>query len=302
MWHKLAAWLKSYYRRRYQTPVKQHMTPSTPLASAVKDIACAQKTTFATTQAVWRFLNHDLIAFSQLNQLLITLAQQGIASRPHCCALVVHDWSRLQFFSHRGKRHRLQMTHATDVGYERQSRLRVDAASGLPVVPLAQTLTDNLTRHSTFSDDTGEKQTHLDALTADIFRIEALDVGKTRVHLIDREGDSIAHMRELDSRSLRWLIRGKEGHRVEYQGRSRKLGEVADELAFTKVKQVDYKGKKAHLSLSETAVNITRAAKPKRIDNETGRRVKVVPGNALTVKLVVARRDDDAGQMLCRWT
>ncbi|MDC9605846.1 hypothetical protein [Xenorhabdus griffiniae] len=167
---------------------------------------------------------------------------------------------------------------------------------------MAQTLTDNLTRHSTFSDDTGEKQTHLDALTADILRIEALDVGKTRVHLIDREGDSITHMRELDSRGLRRLIRGKEGHRVEYQGRSRKLGEVADELAFTKVKQVDYKGKKAHLSLSETAVNITRVAKPKRIDNETGRRVKAVPGNALTVRLVVARRDDDAGQMLCRWT
>ncbi|WP_338803146.1 hypothetical protein WDV76_12440 [Xenorhabdus griffiniae] len=104
------------------------MTPSTPLASAVKDIACAQKTTFATTQTVWRFLNNDPIAFSQLNQPLITLARQGITSRPHSCALVVHDWSRLQFFSHRGKRHRLQMTHATDVGYERQSRLRVDTA------------------------------------------------------------------------------------------------------------------------------------------------------------------------------
>ncbi|WP_338804103.1 hypothetical protein WDV76_20780 [Xenorhabdus griffiniae] len=55
------------------------MTPSTPLACAVKDIACAQKTTFATTQAVWRFLNNDPIAFSQLNQPLITFARRGIA-------------------------------------------------------------------------------------------------------------------------------------------------------------------------------------------------------------------------------
>ncbi|NLS43843.1 hypothetical protein EXD76_06885, partial [BEV proteobacterium] len=42
--------------RRYQHLVKQHITPAAPLASALKDLACAQKTTFATTQAVWRFL------------------------------------------------------------------------------------------------------------------------------------------------------------------------------------------------------------------------------------------------------
>ncbi|WP_166308923.1 hypothetical protein [Photorhabdus cinerea] len=38
------------------------MTPSDPLACAIKDVASAQKTTFATTQAVWRFLNNDRIA------------------------------------------------------------------------------------------------------------------------------------------------------------------------------------------------------------------------------------------------
>ncbi|MGG2141904.1 hypothetical protein [Symbiopectobacterium sp. RP] len=43
--------------RRYQRLLKQHMTPAAPLASAVKDLACGQKTTFATTQAVWRFFN-----------------------------------------------------------------------------------------------------------------------------------------------------------------------------------------------------------------------------------------------------
>ncbi|NLS44091.1 hypothetical protein EXD76_09440 [BEV proteobacterium] len=41
--------------RRYQLLVKQHMTPAAPLAFALKNLTCAQKTTFATTQAVWRF-------------------------------------------------------------------------------------------------------------------------------------------------------------------------------------------------------------------------------------------------------
>ncbi|NLS44063.1 hypothetical protein EXD76_09075 [BEV proteobacterium] len=41
--------------RRYQRLIKQHMTPAAPLAPALKGLACTQKTTFATTQAVWRF-------------------------------------------------------------------------------------------------------------------------------------------------------------------------------------------------------------------------------------------------------
>ncbi|WP_217265411.1 hypothetical protein, partial [Candidatus Sodalis sp. SoCistrobi] len=46
--------IDSRFTRRYQTLVKQHMTPAALLASAVKDLASAQKSTFATTQAVWR--------------------------------------------------------------------------------------------------------------------------------------------------------------------------------------------------------------------------------------------------------
>ncbi len=45
--------------RRYQRLVKQHMTPAARLAPAVKDLASGQKTTFATTQAVWRFFNNE---------------------------------------------------------------------------------------------------------------------------------------------------------------------------------------------------------------------------------------------------
>ncbi|WP_065823261.1 hypothetical protein [Photorhabdus australis] len=79
------------------------MTPSDPLACAIKDVASAQKTTFATTQAVWRFLNNDRIAFSQLNQPIIALVRKEIARTSHQYALVAHDWSRLHFYSHRNK-------------------------------------------------------------------------------------------------------------------------------------------------------------------------------------------------------
>lgn len=288
--------------RRYQRLVKQHMTPAAPLAPAVKDLASAQQKTFATTQAVWRFLNNDRVTFSQLNQPLIELAREEIASSPHSYALVVHDWSRLQFHSHHKKHDRLKMTHGGDVGYELQSSLLVDAASGLPLAPLAQALTDSTGCRSTLSDGLCDSQTHMDTLMADISRVEALDIGKTLVHLIDREGDSVAHMRGLSAQGLYWLIRGKEGHQVTYQGCSRKVGAVADDLVFGAGKQVDYKGRQVCLSVGETPVTLTRVAKPKRTDRETGKRVKVQAGPPLPVRLVVARLSDSEGRELGRWT
>ncbi|NLS43768.1 transposase, partial [BEV proteobacterium] len=69
--------------RRYQRLVKQHMTPAAPLAFALKDLACAQKTTFATTQVVWCFFNNERISFSQLNEPIISLALRQVVLSPH---------------------------------------------------------------------------------------------------------------------------------------------------------------------------------------------------------------------------
>ncbi|WP_242688784.1 transposase [Photorhabdus tasmaniensis] len=77
------AGLDARLNRRYPMLVRQHMTPSDPLACAIKDVACTQKTTFATTQAVWRFLNNDRIAFSQLNEPIMALARKEMARTPH---------------------------------------------------------------------------------------------------------------------------------------------------------------------------------------------------------------------------
>ncbi|MGG2143574.1 transposase [Symbiopectobacterium sp. RP] len=278
------------------------MTPPAPLASAIKDLACAQKTTFATTQAGWRFFNNERISFSQLNEPIISLALQQVALSPHPYAPVVHDWSHLQFRTHNGKEERLKMTHGGDVGYEPQTRLLVDAANGLPIAPLSQTLTGRAGCRSTLTEGLSESLTHMDALTADIARVEFLDTGKKLVHLIDREGNSIGHMRTLSSQGICWLIRGKEGHRAEWGGDTRKIGEIADDLPFIANGQVGWKGKKANMEIGETSVIITRTAKPKRKDKNTGRRVKVQPGVALTLRLVVVRLTDTHGKFIGRWT
>ncbi|HHN6585302.1 TPA: hypothetical protein ACP61A_004341 [Escherichia coli] len=152
------------------------------------------------------------------------------------------------------------MTHGGNVGYELQSHLLVNTSSGLPVAPQAQALTDNKGCRSTLTEGLSDSRTHMDALTADIIWVEAPNT--FTVHLIDHEGDSVAHMGVLSTQGLRWLIRRKEGHQVTYQDCSHKVGAVADDRVSGAGKQVDYKGRLACLSVTETPVPLTRLAPP----------------------------------------
>ncbi|MGG2143384.1 hypothetical protein [Symbiopectobacterium sp. RP] len=56
------------------------------------------------------------------------------------------------------------------------------------------------------------------------------------------------------------------------------------------------------MEIGETSVIITRTAKAKRKDKNTGRRVKVQPGVALTLRLVVVRLTDTHGKFIGCWT
>ncbi|MGG2143647.1 hypothetical protein [Symbiopectobacterium sp. RP] len=60
----------------------------------------------------------QLIVIKIMSLGYISLALRQVALSPHPYALVVHDWSHLQFRTHNGKEEHLKMTHGGDVGYE----------------------------------------------------------------------------------------------------------------------------------------------------------------------------------------
>lgn len=279
------------------------MNPLSNLAPAIKDLASTQQSSFATTQAVWRFLNNDRISFKQLNQPITQLALEQIPVSKHHYALVVHDWSQLQYVKHSNKINRLKRTHKHDLGYELQSSLLVDAERGLPIAPIAQTLSDATGRYTTFTqNDALETKTHLDSLMQQIDHIETLALDKQLVHVIDREGESVAHLREFHRKGYQWLIRCKEGNLIDYQDQLMKVKDVANVIVLNHIKPVSYKGKEVDLYVGEEVVQITRAAKPKAKDAQ-GKRVKPQAGETLTVRLIVAEvREQDSDKALSRWT
>jgi hypothetical protein len=277
------------------------MTPSAQLAPAIKQLASSQKTSFATTQAVWRFLNNQNISFETLNAPILALAQTEIAASAHRYALVIHDWSTLQFH-HTNKPLRKQMTHSHDQGYGLQTRLLVDAQQGIPIAPLAHSLSHAAGRYTTSDDGLVCDGTHLDNLMQSIVQVESLSLPKKLVHVIDREGDSVAHMRQMSQAGYQWLVRCKEGNRVSIEGHaSIRIGDVADQMVCHAIKSFEYKGVAVTLRVAETDVTVCRPAKPKQT-NATGQRVTPIAGEPIAARLIIAELVDSSGVMLTRWT
>lgn len=277
------------------------MNPLASLAPAIKDIASAQKTSFATTQATWRFLNNDRVSFKQLNQPIEALAINELKLSNHAFALVAHDWSQLQYVKHSNKENRFKRTHTKDLSYELQSSLLINAEDGMPIAPMAQTLADATGCYSTFSEQYNFKDKHLDSLMEQIEYIESQVLGKRLVHIIDREGDSVAHLRLMQQQDYLYLIRGKEGHLVEYQGENYKVREVADQVVLNSAQEVNYKGRTEQLYVGEAEIKITRNAKPAKTDT-SGKRIPPQKGIPLDVRLIIVEVRDMDGKTLARWT
>ncbi|MCF6345835.1 MAG: hypothetical protein L3J00_05135 [Thiomicrorhabdus sp.] len=73
--------------------------------------------------------------------------------------------------------------------------------------------------------------------------------------------------------------------------------QVADQLSFTKTRQVNYKGKQCWQWFAETPIRMTRQAKP----SQKKRKKPAVSGNPVNARLVVSRILSDSGEVLAKW-
>ena len=123
-------------------------------------------TSFASTQAAWRFYKNDSVTLAKLHEPLLLAAHDSIAT--HCTdyALCVHDWSHLSY-KHASKQDKYQISHETDVGYDLQSSLILSDQTGLPLAPVAQRLVTANGSYSTYHPDEFSETvaSHLDEVT-----------------------------------------------------------------------------------------------------------------------------------------
>ncbi|MBK3844218.1 flagellar biosynthesis protein FlhF [Paraburkholderia aspalathi] len=189
---------------------------------------------------------------------MLALAHEEVPKVCDTYALVMHDWSRLNFHRHTSKTDKVQMTHATDVGYELQSSLLVSDRDGQPITAPAQNLVsaDGVlqTRHAKVQSE----QAHLDELSERIAWLEQQEFGKPLLHIVDREADSVAHLRHWSERGCQWLVRVKAGSLVSVDGKSVKPSDLAPSLNYTQTRAVLYHGQSAIQEVGQAQVVLTR--------------------------------------------
>lgn len=285
-------------QKRYQRLVKEHIRVGDPLASGLRALPDTVSS-FASTQAAWRFYQNEKTDLSTLMQPLLTEAHCAVDNQCNKYALSVSDWSAIGMKKHKSKTDLRQRTHNNDVGYELQTSLLLDDNNGTPIAPIVQNLLTKLSTLSTYDDESDNQLSHLDELTQRMNWIAKQNFSKPIVHIIDREAASIFHQRQWNEDGNLFLVRERSASRVNFDNKTMKFGEISANLDFTATFEVSIKGQRATQYVAETMVVITRPAKPKKCVN--GKRVAPINGKPLSSRLVISRIVDSNGKILAEW-
>lgn len=270
-----------------------HSNIASELAAGMKALPGVGQS-FSQTQALWRFLANDSVTFEALSQPLMDMAHSAIQSHCGQYILAAHDWSHINYGGHSSKEDRLQMSHKMDIGYELQSTLLISDRDGSPLVSPVQNLVTADGVLSSRNKKVLPSESHLDELTDRIEWLEGQSFAKKLVHIVDREADSVQHLRRWSASGASWLVRVKEGSTVNYDGFDVRLSDVANDLTYREIGIVICKGKQAQQSVASTKVVLTRKAKSKKMSKEE-------EATPLSVKLVVSRIHNGDGQLIAQW-
>ncbi len=267
---------------------------------------------FAAARAMTRFLNHDDIPFHALIEPAQDAVRSALSASPGRFTLVVHDWCMFNFNTHTSKHDRYVRSHDTDLGYELGTALVVDAADGRPLGPMEFRLrtADGMlsTRHGGAAVPPG----HVDELDDVMAASRRWGLGRTPIHVIDREADSVGHYRRWQAAGHAFVVRANRDRVVLHEGHACKLGVVAAALtgSFTDVRDtagrpetVTIRAGTGTIRVAEATVVLHRPAR--RYTGEktaSGHKKQVdVPGPPVPLRLVVTQVVDAAGTVLAEW-
>lgn len=101
--------------------VESHLKTSQGLATA-SGAKLGTASSFAATQAAWRFYAHEKTTLSKLSEPLVAASCAGVERHCKDYALLVHDWSVLNYYHHDSKGDR-KVLRGKACGYELQSSI-----------------------------------------------------------------------------------------------------------------------------------------------------------------------------------
>jgi Transposase DDE domain len=291
--------------------VKEH---SHAVNAAVSGLTALPGTgqSFAATRAMTRFLNHPDISFAALLEPAQDAVRTALAASPQPVALVVHDWCMFGFGTHASKKDRIQRSHDVDLGYELGTALVVETGGGRPLGPMELRLRTAGSLLSTRVGVAAMPPGHIDEVLDAMTAARGWNLGKSLIHVIDREADSVGHYRDWQSRGHSFLVRADDDRLVLWQGRERTIADVVAELALEFRDAKDASGEPevvtvragtGRVRVVETQIVLHRPARKATGERTPGGHKKKidVPGPPIPLRLIVTRIVGEQEQTLAEW-
>jgi hypothetical protein len=286
--------LEPRLQHRYELMVQSHLHSAPKLAAGMAALPSVSSA-MAATQGAWRFLNNDRVT---LPTLAAPLREAGISratADDAPFALLVLDWCKLSF-AH-AKADQTQLTHQADVGYELTTALLVSAADGAPLAPMEMLLKTK--RGILTTGPRVKNAAHLEQVEPLLQAAGQWGLQKPLLSVIDREADSVDHLRRWHAAGHLFLVRG-DSRVVCWNDTSIKTGELAKKLReqqqFQNLGPAEQRGQPAHLWVAQTAVVLTRAARK----NVKDQRFQLA-GSPLPLRLIVVQLRSHQGQVQAEW-
>lgn len=281
--------------------MRQHLGTAENVAAGLR-VLPETENAWAATQAAWRFYHNPRLSLPQLAEPLLAQARTAVATDCGDYALVMHDWSGLNYTGHSSKADRIALANPGELGYELHAALLVSDGEGAPLAPLYIGVRASKGVHSSRRAQLLPPRPHLDELSRTMGYGESLEVGKPLVHIIDREGDAVRQVRRWQRRDRLFIIRAQDVRLVQHAGREQRLTAVVASLGavFRYSRVVEYKGQRAQQHVAETEVTLHRPAKVRR-PHTHGTQRQYVPGPPLALRLVVSQVRNAQGQVLAQW-
>ncbi len=282
--------------------VRQHLSLSQSVASGLRALP-KTKEPFAAAQAAWRFFANERVSLPSLAEPLIDYAGQVSDSKVNRYALVMHDFSDLNYTTHESKADRIRLCNNLEQGYFLQSALLVSDIEGEPLAPLYIGLEADDGVHSSRREKPLPRRRQLDELNRTFGYVEGLGLAKPCVHIVDRQADSLLHLRRFIRCGRQFVIRSNDVRRVKLGEESLLLKEVEERIKedFQYVREVKYPGRKAFQYVAETEVVLDRIGRTKRPTKEQPDKRKLIKGKPIRLRYVLSEVRDKKGKVLAVW-
>ncbi|MDQ7067414.1 MAG: transposase, partial [Sulfurimonas sp.] len=124
------------------------------------------------------------------------------------------------------------------------------------------------------------------------------------MHIVDRESDSVAFMRDLHELNELFLLRVKNNSKVYYPKEEIdiKQSDLANKLPLGKeVKSIKYKNKKVKIYVNECAIEVRRDATKFIVSSDGKGKLQKTQGEPIKARFIVERLVDENNNVVAQW-